>query len=125
QPLPLEGGLDLGMDKHDGARLRPVLDEPGTGRSDPELIAQLLGVVDDPNVHLRHRPRVPLDNDDASFSSAAPSRACSGRNAAACWDIPPAQTGLTVAPRCRRVGVAPRGGRGGRPGVTTSRAFLA
>src|SRR5215217_6802453 len=87
------------MDKQDGARLRPVLDEAGTCRSEPELVAQLLGVVDDTNVHLPPSPRVPSENDDASFRSAAPSRACSGRNAAACWNIPPAQTGLTVQNR--------------------------
>jgi DNA-binding NarL/FixJ family response regulator len=79
QPLPLEGGLDLSVDKHDGARLRPVLDEPGTGRSDPELVAQLLGVVDDTNVHLRHHPRIPLDNDRACFSVPCPPAGLRGR----------------------------------------------
>jgi hypothetical protein len=74
QPLPLEGGIDLRVDQHNGARLRPVLDETGTCRFEPELVALLLGVVDDTNVHLRHHPRVLLDNDDASFGAAAPSR---------------------------------------------------
>src|SRR4029450_4342691 len=57
QPLPFDSGVDLGVDEQDGARLGPVLDEAGTCRSEPELIAQLLGVVDDANVHLRPSPR--------------------------------------------------------------------
>ena len=57
QPLALKGGLDLSMDKQDGARLRPVLDKAGTCRSEPELVAQLLGVVDDTNVRLPPSPQ--------------------------------------------------------------------
>ena len=40
QPLAREGWVDLGVDEQDRARLGPVLDEPGTGRSQPELVAR-------------------------------------------------------------------------------------
>jgi hypothetical protein len=105
------------MDKQDGARLRPVLDEAGTCRSEPELVAQLLGVVDDTNVHLPPSPQSSIRERRCFLQVAAPSRACSGRNAAACWNIPPAQTGLTVQNRrlavisCHLVDAVRRDGR--------------
>jgi hypothetical protein len=50
QPLALEGRVDLGVDEQDRARLGSVLDEPGTGRSQPELIARRPRVVGDTGV---------------------------------------------------------------------------
>src|SRR5215217_4723925 len=47
QPLALEGRVDLGVDQKYYPRLGPVLDQPGMGRSQPELIARRLRVVGD------------------------------------------------------------------------------
>src|SRR5829696_1266253 len=47
QTLALEGGVDLGMDQDHHPWLGPVLDQPGAGRSQPELVARRLRVVGD------------------------------------------------------------------------------
>src|SRR5215218_4398383 len=47
QPLALEGGVDLGVDQDHPAWLGPVLDQPGSGRSQPELVARRPRIVGD------------------------------------------------------------------------------